>query len=88
MLGEVYLVPVASIPGHTKPRDNAQHSLYQQDFDTVESLNGIKPSQYIIILPKGIREHKRSLLEVIQKTSMLKHDLILAFILTCALFHI
>ena len=48
MLGKVYLVPVASISGHTKPRDNTQHSLYQQDFDAVQSLNEIKPSQYII----------------------------------------
>ena len=47
MSGEVYLVPVASISGHTNPRDSAQKSLYQQDFDAVQSLNEIKPSQYI-----------------------------------------
>ena len=47
MSGEVYVVPVASISGHTKPCDNAQNSLYQQDVDAVQSLSGIKPSHYI-----------------------------------------
>ena len=47
MLGEVYLVPVDSISGHTKQCDNAQNSLYQQDFDAVQRLNEIKLSQYI-----------------------------------------
>ena len=88
MSGEVYLVPVASISGHTKPRDNMKNSLYQQYFDALQSLNGIKSSQYIILLPKDLREKEKYLLEVIWKTSRLKHNLILAFIVTCALFHI
>ena len=53
----MYLVSVASISVHTIPRDNAQNLLYQQDFDAMQSLNGRKPSQYIILLPKDIREH-------------------------------
>ena len=39
MPGNVYLVPVASIYGHTEPRHNAQNLLYQQDFDAIQSLN-------------------------------------------------
>ena len=42
MSGEVHLVPVASISGHTKPRDNAHNSLYQHNFDAVQSINVIK----------------------------------------------
>ena len=57
MSGEVYLVPVASISAHTKPRDNVQNSLYQQYFYAVQTSNGRKPSQYITLLPKVIREH-------------------------------
>ena len=60
---------VASIYGHTKTRDHTQNSLYKQDFDAVQSLNRRKPSQYIILEPKGIRGHKKCLLEVIRKTS-------------------
>ena len=60
MLGEVYLVPVASISGHTKPRDNAKKSLYQQDFDALQRLNEIQLSQYITFLPKYILKQKNS----------------------------
>ena len=60
MFVEVHLVPVASISGHTKPRDNAQNSLYQQDVDAVQSLNAIKTSQYITFLPNDIHEQKNS----------------------------
>ena len=56
MSGEVYLVPVASISAHTKPRDK-QNLLYQQDFDAVQSLYERKPTQYITLLPKDIPEH-------------------------------
>ena len=47
MLGEVYFVLVASISADTKPCDNVQNSLHQQDFDAAQYLNGSKPSQYI-----------------------------------------
>ena len=56
MSGEAYLVAVASISGHTKPQDYVQNSLYQQDFDAVQSLNVLKPSQYITFLLKDIFE--------------------------------
>ena len=67
MSGEVYLVPVASTSGHTKPHDNVQNSLYGQHFDAVQSLNGRKPSNYITLLQKDLCEHKKCLLEVIWK---------------------
>ena len=43
MSGLFYLVPLTSISGHTRPHDNAQNSLYQQDFDTVQISNEKKP---------------------------------------------